>query len=102
MVDVMVQRPIELTMIEVDVKIVPEGSKGAALLGIAGLLLLALPGRIAEGRPLLLRPDLACLSARSHELFHGDGWSMFLHCLNLGNMHGLSPFKGFRTQCKMI
>ena len=83
MVNVIVQRPIELTVIEVNVKVVPEGTNRAALLGIAGPLLLALPGRVAEGRPLLLRPDLTPLPARSHELFHSDGRSMFLNCLNL-------------------
>ena len=44
MVNVIVQRPIELTVMEGDVEVVPERAEGAALLGVARLLLPALPG----------------------------------------------------------
>ena len=83
MMDIIVQRPVELTMMEGDVEVVPERPKRTALLGVAGLRLLALPRRVAEGRPPVLRPDFRSLPAWAHELLHRDGGGMLLHCLNL-------------------
>ena len=83
MMDIIVQRPVELTMMEGDVEVVPERPKRTALLGVAGLGLLALPRRIAEGRPPFLRPDFRSLPAWAHELLHRDGGGVLLHCLNL-------------------
>ena len=83
MMDIIVQRPVELTMMEGDVEVVPERPKRTALLGVAGLRLLALPRRVAEGRPPVLRPDFRRLPAWAHELLHRDGRGVLLHCLNL-------------------
>ena len=83
MMDIIVQRPVELTMMEGDVEVVPERPKRTALLGVAGLRLLALPRRVAEGRPSVLRPDFRSLPTWAHELLHQDGGGMLLHCLNL-------------------
>ena len=83
MMDIIVQRPVELTMMEGDVEVVPERPKRTALLGVAGLRLLALPRRVAEGRPPVLRPDFRSLPAWPHELLHHDGGGVLLHCLNL-------------------
>ena len=83
MMDIIVQRPVELTMMEGDVEVVPERPKRTALLGVAGLRLLALPRRVAEGRPPVLRPDFKSLPAWPHELLHQDGRGVLLHCLNL-------------------
>ena len=83
MMDIIVQRPVELTMMEGDVEVVPERPKRTALLGVAGLSLLALPRRVAEGRSPVLRPDHRRLPAWAHELLHRDGGGVLLHCLNL-------------------
>ena len=83
MMDIIVQRPVELTMMEGDVEVVPKRPKRTALLGVAGLCLLALPRRIAEGRPPVLWPDFRSIPTWAHELLHQDGGGMLLHCLNL-------------------
>ena len=83
MMYVVMQRPVELTMMEGDVEVVPERPKRTALLGVAGLRLLALPRRVAEGRPSVLRPDFRSLPTWAHELLHRDGGGVLLHCLNL-------------------
>ena len=83
MMDIIVQRPVELTMMEGDVEVVPERPKRTALLGVAGLRLLALPRRVAEGHSPVLRPDFRSLPTWAHELLHRDGGGVLLHCLNL-------------------
>ena len=83
MMYVVMQRPVELTMMEGDVEVVPKRPKRTALLGVAGLRLLALPRRVAEGRPSVLRPDFRSLPTWAHELLHRDGGGVLLHCLNL-------------------
>ena len=70
MMYVVMQRPVELTMMEGDVEVVPKRPKRTALLSVAGLRLLALPRRVAEGRPPVLRPDFRSLPAWAHELLH--------------------------------
>ena len=83
MMDIIVQRPVELTVMEGDIEVVPERPKRTAFLGVTGLRLLALPRRVAEGRPPVLRPDFRSLPAWAHELLHRDGRGVLLHCLNL-------------------
>ena len=83
MMDIIVQRPVELTVMEGDIEVVPERPKRTAFLDVTGLSLLALPRRVAEGRPPVLRPDFRSLPAWAHELLHRDGGGVLLHCLNL-------------------
>ena len=83
MMYVVMQRPVELTMMEGDVEVVPKRPKRTALLGVAGLRLLALPRRVAEGRSPVLRPNFRSLPTWAHELLHQDGGGMLLHSLNL-------------------